>query len=324
MIENDGDSLIWRYNTSLAIPYCGHDTQKLNWAMYALVVLNAFSVVINVIHMLILSRITSLRGSGYYHILLHIAASDIYFSLVVICKMVWNDPSHFSNTSRMGFVVYFIYLDVAAYGRYGILTAASLERYYALCRSLHYFSTFTNRIHIWLLMVWFVSVLVAALRGELSYDTLCFDNIFGPIALSRKSLAIKTAAVYIPSLTTAILLTRVNVELFRMRKKSSTVNEKQVKRSTYYLISISALFYLSVIPSGVFFLVYWSTSTSDKYKLSAGFYISPIFVSSVYGLINVVIYWCMSAAYRKAARSAVSCKNKVGVTEHINAAGNLA
>lgn len=271
MDNNSHGEQLLLHNITLAIPTCEDDMLRLDWVGYSLAALNALSVIVNVIHILILSRIASLKGSGYYHILLHIAASDIYFSLIIICKMVWNDPSYFSNSSRAEFLVYYVVMDTAVYGRYCIMTVASLERYYAMCRSLRYsVSNFTRRIHLWLPLVWFISFLMAAIRTSVSHKYICFNSLSGPLLLGGGTAASKLVGIFIPSLTTAILLTRVIVELFRMRNRSATQEEKQVKRATHYLISVIVLFYLHILPSTISFSAF--ASSVDDYGFSLGFY----------------------------------------------------
>jgi hypothetical protein len=298
-------------NSSISIPECSSVLEKVNAAGYSIASFNIMSILVNVCHIVILSLMPSLRGSGYFHILLHLSIGDIFFALSMFCYMTFNEEDYFRNFSVTGYLVYCSAHTIILNVRYWIMTAASFDRYYALCHPMAYkTSSVIKLIFIWLPCIWAFVALMTALQTLLFHKGLCFSNFMGPwIELEKGQQAILVVMSSLASVITGILLIRVIVELFRMKNRNITQEEQQVKRAVRYVISIVVLYYCCFIPPVISYLV---AVQSQKMKLNSvlGFYFSQIFVSSSYGVTNVLIYGFLTPAYRQRIRSLLKWRNQ--------------
>jgi hypothetical protein len=217
---------------------------------YGLMALNAFSIILNGFHIFVLSKMRSLKGSVYLHILVHLSAADMIYALRMIFQSVFADPSLFKSLTVGPVAFYWSFNAMCLWIRFWIMAAASFERYYALCRALTYESSrIISSIPIWLPIVWLVCYATAVVfMVSLELD-LCFSRLVGPMFRRSDEFMVTMYTMQLaPGVFTAILLAQVLVELYRMRKRYLTNDEKQVKAATKYLIAIMALLYAGLLP----------------------------------------------------------------------------
>lgn len=99
-------------------------------------VVNSVCIIINIIHMTILSKIESLRNTPYYSVLKTMALSDIIGSMANIVRLLCIVHKH-SDTLAVAIGVS-AGSDSAAGWRYYIIGWACFERYMAVCRPFEY------------------------------------------------------------------------------------------------------------------------------------------------------------------------------------------
>lgn len=289
------------------IPMCEEDFQRIDSVAYTLAAVNTLSILYNMFHIYVLSTLSSLKRSAYYHILTHLTAADIHMASYTICQLIFNRTHFFSISTLHAIVIYDILFSTSYTNRYLIMTVACLERYYALCRPMeHKTSKLVNYIHIWLPACWIFSFLLIAVRDVVFVHDLCFDSLTGPAIRNGLGPGVFTStASIVPSIITGLLVTRVLVELFCMRKREVAQTETQVKRATLYLSIIVIVFFVCLIPPSMSYLMLISGVENLS---SMGYYIGVVFFTTLYGFLNTLIYGWMNSTYRKRVRLILHCK----------------
>lgn len=300
----------------LLIPYCYQGKEPIVWLNYSLAALSYFALVINFLHIFILSKLESIRGSPYLIVLIHISAGDIFHGFGTGTRLLSADSSYFLGVTTPLFIV-FNQLDWIVVGRNAIMAAASLERYYAICRPMEYSQTrYIKKLNLWMFLIWISSFAINLARDILFRDSFCFHFSLGPTnSLDFGPGMANMLTAIIPFIFTTVALTRVSVELFRMRKRATTDGEKQVKAATHYLMIIITLYYLSFIPP----TIEYTLQVIGHFSLER-FYINMVLVMALYGIFNTVIYGWKSASYRKCIVAVLTCESPVTGTTTSNPA----
>ena len=185
---------------SLNIPFCPKKKEVLTLLAYGFSGLNAVSLLVNILHIIILSRIPTLKNTGYYHILVHISIADILFALTQISSFTLNEPSYFRNAPIALLVLYVSIKQVGRIGRFYIMTAASLERYLAVCHPMTYASSkYIVHLPKWLCLIWILTFITVLVRIGAGYQYLCFGNLTGPTIIHPLSSKVFTAFMCISS-----------------------------------------------------------------------------------------------------------------------------
>lgn len=277
---------------------CGSAVERLDLVAYPMAAFNVFSIFANIIHMVILSLIPSLKKSSYYHVLLHISISDIHYALYAICRLTLNRAEYFQNSPKFVYLIYDIIMTSADSNRYLILAMASFERYSALCRPMaHTTSKFTVYIHIWLPCSWIVIFVWTSIGVGVFHEDLCFNPLTGPsTAYGKVSGAVIILGAVGPCLLAiAALQTRVLAELLRMRETNITREQTTIRKATHSLLIIIGVFYLCLTPTMAAFLN--RLYRGPTYR-SLDYYLGSVLFSSLYGVVNTLIYGWMTPAYR--------------------------
>lgn len=302
MAENVTDQLNY-HSSILSIPLCENQPVKISTAGYIMAALNVLSVIINIGHIRVLSKIPSLKGSAYYHILIHLTIGDMLSAMSGFCYMTFNLQKYFLNWSPLVLTAYSTVIGSLFFARIGILFVAACERYYALCHPFSYsMSRFVTHLHCWLPLVWVIWLAIDALAIGIFQIETCYMHVVGPIVTGPKKFLFKVSGLSAISLITLSLLLRVVVELIRMRKRSLSSEEKTMKRSVYFVVAIIVLYYSSFSVTLIGSLVYSSTGQ----RAPILYYIEEMLVPTIYGLCNVVIYGWLMPAYRAVAYSVVT------------------
>lgn len=265
---------------------------------YPLAAFNIFSILANILHMIILSNMTALKRSSYYHVLMHLSLTDIYYSLFATCGMTLNRMEYFQDVPIFLIMIYTILYKASHSSRYVILAVATAERYSALCRPLqHTSSKFIVYIHIWLPIFWLLNLTWASVGIGLFPEELCFTEFSGPTIgygpISGPIFVMAWVGSFI--IIIIVLQGRVLAELYHLRGANLTREKLAIKRSTKYLVAIIGTFFVCLIPTATALLNRLFDGPSYN---TLDYYLGTVLFSSLYGVINVVIYGWMNPSYR--------------------------
>lgn len=305
VMENESNLTIGA--TQLEIPWCPAKLGRMDSAAYALVTVNLLSIWINIFHLIVLSKIPALKGTAYYHILVHFSLADIFNAISVACRMALNKENLFQNFSFTSIAIYDVLMDTMQLGRHFIAAVSSLERYYALCKPFNYDSShYTTKLHLWLPMSWILVFGLFALRDSALHDGICYSQMLGPTNLLGKGAIITLGFMIILGGVTAVLLLRVGVEMYRMRRRTASTKEMEVKNATVYLIVNIVTFYVCLLPQIANYVVVLFGIQS-----LLNVYLCNYLPCSVYGIVDSFVYGWMTSAYRRRIRLMLGCGNKI-------------
>ena len=262
--------------------------------------INTLSVIINSLHMLVLRKMPKLCNQNYFWILLNLNLVDTAVALSLVigtsCISPWLQNVGYGRI--LGAVV-LVLTETSSLCRYFQLTLASLDRYYAVCRPFEYSnSRLLNNVGKLSILGWAVNSLPSILQVVATPSAICFGPL-GPFMKVTKYtvffLLWGALNMLLPSIATAIFLTKTIRELKRMQKRSTSMtdDDKEVRSATKYIIVTSVLFYSTVIP--LVLLVLMKTNL-ELYAVE----FMQLFVGlcqSLYGIVNVALFAFFNLAY---------------------------
>ena len=275
---------------------------------------NLLSLIINFLHLLILRAMPNLRKRHYFWILLGINLADMFAALIYIISTSCMDKKILETTH--GVIVcslLIVGVESSTLSRYFQLTLASLDRYYALCRPFEYEnSRILNNIGKVSFLAWAVNVSPSILKVAISSSYVVFGD-FGPFVTEHKYspyfAGVAALGALLPSIATAIFLVKSLKELRKMRKRSLTDEDKEVKNATKYIIITCILFYV-----GVFLVTLYMVIKKDlESDISKSVFRILTLYQSLYGIANVGLFAFYTPAYVLKLRSVFEscCKTKV-------------
>lgn len=291
--------------------YCSSQIERIEFAAYIIVFLNLISVTMNILHIIVLSRLSSIKGTKYRLVLLHLTASDILYALMMVLTNIESEPSLFRKTPLEILMIYFLINHVIRYVKYPLMTVASLERYYALCHPMEYAtSCLITKLHIWLAIVWVFLAISNGIFLSVHHDNLCYQTSVGiSIDSSPNSYILNGSLSILVSLVAAGLLIRVMVELWKMAKRTIDMQDDSLKRASMYVIIVTVTYYSCTLPPFVGGIIIVKASSNSFLN----HYISALTFPSLYGILNALVYGWITPAYRKEVRALLRCRNSVGI-----------
>ena len=261
---------------------------------------NTLSVMINGLHMFVLKKMQRLRDQNYLWILLNLTLVDTAVAISLVISASFTRPwlQKVDYGKILGAVV-LVSAESSSLCRYFQLTLASLDRYYAVCRPFEYTnSRLLDNVGKLSFLGWTVNILPSLIQALVSPNTICLGSL--GTFMRRNDYTIYfllwgSLNTLLPSIATAIFLTKTIRELKRMQKRgwSMTDDDKEVKSATKYVIVTCILFYITVIPIVLLALIRTKLDYHDVYNM----YLFVVLCQSLYGIVNVVLFGFFNPAY---------------------------
>ena len=271
-----------------------------------LVGLNLLSVVINSLHLFILSKIRSLQGTPYLCLLQFIASIDVADGVVCALRASCF-PRKVLQSSRPLSTVITVFASLLTVKYYMVLSIA-IERFIALVFPLKYqWNLFIRKISLWLCLQIAAVMLEGVWHNLLQYGSICINTHYGPSDVSTNwTLKITMAMRIIPSFVIFILMTKVVLELSKMKRKALSNQEKEVVNATKFVMIICGMVISCLIPPFMSLYLIWSESTSHQL-------IDTISLVSftLCSIMNSVIYGWRTKTYRKVVADFLRCHYRI-------------
>ena len=219
----------------------------------------------------------------------------IFYVFGSSCLTPWLEESDY------GFILsalIIIGVESSSTSRYFQLMLASLDRYYAVCRPFEYSnSRLLNNVGKFSLVGWIINIVPSATQIFVAPYALCFYSL-GPYMKEHSYTAYffycGALVMLLPSIATTFFLIKTTRELRRMKNRSMTDEDKEVKSATKYIVVTCIFFYSTVIPFTLFLI---AIPSLDPYVVDT---IKGVFglIQSLYGVVNVVTFGLLNQAYR--------------------------
>ena len=195
-------------------------------------------MVMNILHMVIITKMPSLRGRPYRWVLIHIALADIGTALTLIAVYSCMPIVPVINKLARGVRPALALVHWPQYTSHWIFLFASIEQYYGICKPLrHSASCFVQKINWVMTLTWPLGLCCTVSIAALRYVSASHS------ATLRTGVLIADLIVrYAPLFLAGIPLTLILKNLRQKRERSLTRREKELRRSSVYLIIIHSIF----------------------------------------------------------------------------------
>ena len=267
-----------------------------------LVGLNLLSVFINSLHLFILSKISSLRGTPYLCLLQFIAGVDVADGLVCALRASCF-PRKLLQSSRPLSAVVTVFASLLTVKYYMVMSIA-IERVIALAYTMKYKrSLFIRKISLWLSLQIAVVMLESVVHNAFCYNDICISTHYGPNDISgfwpSKIIIAMRVAV---SLVIAALMARVFYELWKMRKQSLTNQQREIIAATKSVMIICGMLICCLFPPFISLSLIRNHSVTHRAT-------SPISLIAfiLYSIMNSVVYGWRTDKYRQVVAGFFRC-----------------
>ena len=259
-----------------------------------LVGLNLLSVVINSLHLFILSKIRSLQGTPYLCLLQFIASIDVADGVVCALRASCF-PRKVLQSSRPLSAVVTVFASLLTVKYYMALSIA-IERFIALVFPLKYErNLFIRKISLWLCLQIGAVMLEGVWHNLFQYESICINTHYGPNDISTNwTSKIIMAMRILPSLAIVILMTMVFLELGNMKKKALSSQEKELVNATKSVMIICCMMVSCLIPPFLSLFLIWNTSITH---ITTG--TVSLVAIVLYSIMNSIIYGWRTDKYRQ-------------------------
>lgn len=279
----------------------------LVWHM-VLLLLHSVTLLANGIHLAVLRKLQLHQQKlAYYIILCYMSLTDIVHSLTAIFQFSCWFRTTVTNQTGIFIAFFSALVDSSLMMPYLVLTAASFERYIAICKPYSYKTNkLVNNIGKLLLCSHVLTVGLCFARNLVFIDDLCIDSIKGPRMRSLKEssdVAIgMTCTIFLSVVVLVFTLYKVLRELQLMKKRSMSEDERDISKAAEYIFSIIIAFTLCLLPLYICIIM-----VSIGVVVKAFIWASQ-FGSGLYGLANVAVYGWMYSSYRSKLKEMITCK----------------
>ena len=268
-----------------------------------LVGLNLLSVVINSLHLFILSKISLLRGTPYLRLLQFIAGVDVADGLVCALRASCF-PRKLLQSSRPLSAVVTVLASLLTLKYYMVLSIV-IERVLALVFPMNYKTNlFIRKISLWLSLQIAAVMLESVVHNAVFYYDICIITQYGPNDVSGVwTSKIITAMRVLPSSLILILITSVFAKLWKMRKQTLTTPEKEVVAATKSVMIISLMMISCLIPPFLTLILLPTYSLSHHTLTTSG-----LIFFTLYSIMNSVVYGWRTEKYRQVVAGIFRCR----------------
>ena len=274
-----------------------------------LVGLNLLSVFINSLHLFILSKISSLRGTPYLCLLQFIAGVDVADGLVCALRASCF-PRKLLQSSRPLSAVVTVFASLLTLKYYMVLSIV-IERVLALVFPMKYKTNlFIRKISLWLSLQIAVVMLESVVHNAFCYNDICISTHYGPNDISgfwpSKIIIAMRVAV---SLVIAALMARVFYELWKMRKQSLTNQQREIIAATKSVMIICGMLICCLFPPFISLSLIRNHSVTHRAT-------SPISLIAfiLYSIMNCIVYGWRTKKYRQVVADLFGCRSKSSPT----------
>lgn len=258
-----------------------------------LMVLNALSITVNILHIVILTSMQRIKEYPHVKIFINIAFADILTSASFLVRVSVRDFSIFFQHDPIWVYIYDVTLNFVPLVRCLLLTLATIERYIAVCRPITYHTSIViSRLTMWLTLLWIFGLFLTICRD--SFCDICVSEMMGPVVYYDVKFIYFVLGVNLTTNCSSIIfLALVFRELRHMRSRTRTSSNNLIINATKYVGCIFLFFFLGILSPALH--VIFSFFLGMTYRGSN--YVDMCLTSS-YGIMNAVIYGWIIPAYR--------------------------
>ena len=259
--------------------------------------MNAISYLINIFHLIVITRLESLKGTQYRTILINISLADLVNTLTMAvfysCYDFFISIFDYVDTEPALRIPINTLVLFANYIGYHVFFVASIQKYLAICKPISYQSSpFVKRLPVVFTLAWIYVLLL-----NLVFPVM---ETLSPILLSLTGEFRMAQAVLLsipPNIITGVLLVKVYRAMKvrqRVRKTMNITNVAQAKgdQGVMYLIIIFTLEMIVFALNVVSIIIFYQTEMTIWTK------IWNAFIKPLYTVANTIIYGWRTKAYR--------------------------
>ena len=270
---------------------------------YIIDTLNATSFVVNIIHVIILRRLPSLKGKPYLAVLVSMSCVDIWYNISTISVNNCELRSYINTRAQLPALwnlIICVLFEVAGTLRYIVQCISSVERYLAVVKPYIYVSS-SLVAHIGKLIICITfaisTMIMCKVLSQLN-SNLFIHPVLRPITLTdTTSGVIYCALIILPSIPILVLLPLTWKEIQRLQH-ATPQHVASTKFAAKYVMIINIVFICLMAPTLILLMLsigFWSKN------LQPPTYMEWVYAYShgIYGVINSLIYCVMSPVYRE-------------------------
>jgi len=286
--------------------------------------LNGFSMLFNILHLLLLKKIKNPEPSNSSSIMASMSILIIFNSFTSICyyNCYITDYLLGLKDPYWAFILIQAMAGFSPLSRYIVLLIISIERYIGICLPYKYKTHFFVRNAIKLNFTIIVSALLVIPMINIAFSPeFCQSPLKIRYVYSTKATVFLSLVGVVFSLLTLITASLLVTSWKRLRKLNVVGSKKKIKTASTYIIWTGITYQLTSLPTIVSVFI-----EATNISLEALEAMSAI-IFALYGFANVILYACFHSKYMKEVRhivGSVKCCSSVKGKEVAMPPTNLA
>lgn len=263
---------------------------------------NGMSLVINILHLVVITSMRSLKNCPLKLIFIHMSLAQIGCALGITAAYSCLPSLSIIRKLTSGFAIVAIVIEWPLFTARWIFVIASIERYYRVCKPHSYGrSMFVRRLQPVLAMAWILSFTwMIAGKGALA---LIRNKSLSSLKILRVGRII---CQYLPMLIAGAMFSIVLRKLTRLPWRKASNHQNETGRFSVYFIMVYFIFNIitlfDVVPSLILiFDPHLFTFRGERLRNA---------VLPLYGIINIVIYATNTNGYVQRVREIFFMQNK--------------